>query len=44
MGIVSMNVSLPDGLKDHVKERLAAGDYSTPSDFVRDLIRVDMRL
>lgn len=43
MAITSMNVSLPDGLKDYVKERVAAGDFSTPSDFVRDLIRADMR-
>ena len=43
MAVTSMNVSLPDGLKDYVKERVAAGDYSTPSDFVRDLIRADMQ-
>ena len=43
MATTSMNVSLPDGLKDYVKERVAEGDYSTPSDFVRDLIRADMQ-
>jgi antitoxin ParD1/3/4 len=43
MAVTSMNVSLPEGLKDYVKERVAAGDYSTPSDFVRDLIRADMQ-
>ena len=43
MATTSMNVSLPDGLKDYVKERVAEGSYSTPSDFVRDLIRADMR-
>jgi antitoxin ParD1/3/4 len=37
-----MNISLPDGLKDYVKERVAEGSYSTPSDFVRHLIRADM--
>lgn len=42
MAITSVNVSLPDGLKDYVKERVAAGDYSTPSDVVRDLIRADI--
>ena len=43
MATTSMNVSLPDGLKEYVKERVAEGDYSTPSDFVRDLIRADMQ-
>lgn len=43
MAVTSLNVSLPDGLKDYVKERVAEGDYSTPSDFVRDLIRSDMQ-
>lgn len=43
MATTSMNVSLPDGLKEYVKERVAEGTYSTPSDFVRDLIRADMQ-
>jgi antitoxin ParD1/3/4 len=43
MTTTSMNVSLPDGLKEYVKERVAEGTYSTPSDFVRDLIRADMQ-
>ena len=42
MAVTSMNISLPDGLKDYVKERVAEGEYSTPSDFVRHLIRADM--
>ena len=43
MTMTSMNISLPDGLKDYVKERVAEGEYSTPSDFVRHLIRADMQ-
>lgn len=43
MTVTSMNISLPDGLKDYVKERVAEGEYSTPSDFVRHLIRADMQ-
>jgi antitoxin ParD1/3/4 len=42
MTVTSMNVSLPDGLKNYVKERVAAGDDRTPSDFARDLIRGHM--
>lgn len=37
----TMNVSLPEGLKEYVRDRVSAGDYATPSDFVRALIRAD---
>ena len=40
---VTMNVSLPEELKKHVKERVAEGHYSTPSDYVRELIREDLK-
>jgi antitoxin ParD1/3/4 len=43
MAVTSMNISLPDGLKDYVKERVAEGEYRSPSDFVRHLIRADMQ-
>jgi antitoxin ParD1/3/4 len=39
----SMNVSLPETLKDYVQERVSEGTFSNPSDFVRALIREDMR-
>ena len=37
-----MNISLPEELKEYVEEQ-AKGGYSTPSDFVRDLIRQDRK-
>jgi antitoxin ParD1/3/4 len=39
----TMNVSLPDALKEYVKGRVAEGIYSNPSDYVRALIRSDMK-
>ena len=39
----SMNVSLPEALKEYVQERVAEGTYSNPSDYVRALIREDMK-
>ena len=39
----SMNISLPDPLKEYVHERVAEGEYSTPSDYMRTLIREDMK-
>ena len=38
-----MNVSLPETLKEYVQERVAEGIYSNPSDYVRALIRTDMK-
>ena len=43
MSNTSMNVSLPETLKEYVQERVAEGIYSNPSDFVRALIRADMK-
>jgi antitoxin ParD1/3/4 len=43
MGNTSLNVSLPERLKAFVKEQVAEGRYSTPSDYVRELIRLDQK-
>ena len=43
MANTSMNVSLPEALKDYVQERVAEGTFSNPSDYVRALIREDMK-
>jgi antitoxin ParD1/3/4 len=37
----TMNISLPETLKEYVKERVREGRYSNPSDYVRALIRAD---
>ncbi len=37
----TMNISLPETLKDHVRTQVATGDYANPSDYVRALIRAD---
>ena len=42
--MTSLNISLPDPLKAYVEERVASGDYGTPSEFVRNLIRQDKEL
>ena len=39
--MTSLNISLPDPLKAYVEERVASGDFGTPSEFVRSLIRQD---
>ena len=40
--MATMNVSLPDSLKDWAEGRAQTGRYSNTSDYVRDLIRKDM--
>ena len=40
--ITSMNISLTEKLKEHAIERVAEGNYTSMSDYVRDLIRLDM--
>jgi antitoxin ParD1/3/4 len=39
--MATMNVSLPDPMKDWVEAQARSGRYSNASDYVRDLIRRD---
>lgn len=41
MPMTSLNISLPDPLKAYVEERVSTGDFGTPSEFIRNLIRQD---
>jgi antitoxin ParD1/3/4 len=40
--MTSMNVSLPEELKEYVEAQTKSG-YSTPSEYVRELIREDQK-
>jgi len=39
--MTSLNISLPEALKQYVEGQVASGDWSTPSEYVRELIRQD---
>ena len=39
----TMNVALPDSLKEFVHKRVADGGYSTVSEYIRELIRTDQK-
>lgn len=41
LGVVTMNVSLPDDLKSFVESQVTAEGYGTSSEYVRELIRRD---
>lgn len=40
--MATMNISLPDSLKEGVDSRIVEGGYGTSSEYVRDLIRRDL--
>ena len=39
----TMNISLPDPMKQYVEEQVTAGDYSSASEYMRELVRADQR-
>lgn len=41
--MATMNMSLPDELKEFVDEEVRAGGYASTSDYMRDLIRQRQR-
>ena len=41
MPMTSLNISLPEALRDYVEGQVASGDWGTPSEYVRELIRQD---
>ncbi len=41
--MTSLNISLPATLRQYVERQVEAGGYSTPSEYVRDLVRSDAK-
>ncbi len=39
--MTSLNISLPEALKNYVEGQVASGNWGTPSEFIRELIRQD---
>ena len=37
----SRNISRPEALKDYIEGQVHSGDWSTPSEYIRELIRQD---
>ena len=37
----SLNISLPEALKNYIECQVNSGDWSTPSEYIRELIRQD---
>lgn len=41
--MTSLNISLPETLKKYVEQQTEQGGYSTPSEYVRQLLREDQK-
>lgn len=39
----TMNISLPEPMKQFVEEQVSAGAYSSASEYVRELVRADQK-
>ena len=39
----TMNISLPDPMKQFVEEQVSGGGYSSASEYVRELVRADQK-
>jgi antitoxin ParD1/3/4 len=39
----TMNIALPESMKQFAQERVSAGGYSSVSEYVRELIRADQK-
>lgn len=39
--MTSLNISLPEALKKYVEGQVSSGDWGTPSEYIRELIRQD---
>ena len=43
MATTTMSISLPKALKDYIQKRVAEGDFSNASDYIRQLLREERK-
>jgi antitoxin ParD1/3/4 len=41
MSTTSIHVTLPKALKEHIEKRVTEGEFTSPSDYVRTLVRAE---
>ena len=41
--MATLNVSMPDAMREWIDAQIEAGEYANASDYIRDLIRHDQR-
>jgi len=42
--MASLNVSMPDGMREYVDERTEEGNFGTPTEYIRSLVRQDQQV
>ncbi len=42
--MASLNISMPDSMRDFIEQRTGEGNFSTPTEYIRHLIREDQKL
>ena len=43
MSLASLNISLPQSMKDFVETQVEQGGFSTPSEYIRNLVRDEQK-
>lgn len=43
MSMTSLNISLPESLKDYLEDQVKQGGYSTPSEYIGELVQEDQQ-
>lgn len=41
--MATLNISMPDAMREWIDAQITAGEYANASDYIRDLIRHDQR-
>ena len=41
--MITMNVSLPEPMRDYIEQQVKTGGYGSVSEYIRDLIRQDQK-
>lgn len=41
--MATLNISLPDAMRTFIEDEVRRGSYSTPSEFIRELVRADQK-
>ncbi|HWZ52530.1 MAG TPA: type II toxin-antitoxin system ParD family antitoxin [Granulicella sp.] len=39
----TLNISLPESMKQYVEEQVEAGEYGSASEYIRELVRADQK-
>lgn len=41
--MATLNISIPDNMKEWISSQIETGNYTSASDYLRDLVRIDQK-